>query len=92
MAIYAVMVAIISGLEVVLFRHAHRGGLLREAMPEDIYRWGVVQSISPVDLLPRLGAGGVREHHRRGRLWLRGSLWLVANGWKPADADRFHQH
>src|SRR5919108_220549 len=43
--VYAVTVAIVSGLEVVLFRHAHRARLLTEAMPEDVYRWGVLQSL-----------------------------------------------
>jgi uncharacterized membrane protein len=47
-AVYAVNVAAISGLEVVLFRHAHRRGLMREQLPEDVYRWGVLQSVSPV--------------------------------------------
>jgi uncharacterized membrane protein len=47
-AIYAVNVAIVSGLEVVLFRHAHRRGMFQELMPEEIYRWGVIQSASPV--------------------------------------------
>jgi uncharacterized membrane protein len=47
-AIYAVNVAIVSGLEVVLFRQAHRRGMFQERMPEEIYRWGVIQSASPV--------------------------------------------
>jgi uncharacterized membrane protein len=47
-AIYATNVAVISGLEVVLFRHAHRNELLRERWPEEVYRWGVLQSLSPV--------------------------------------------
>jgi uncharacterized membrane protein len=47
-AIYAVNVAIVSGLEVVLFRHAYRHGLLSERLPEEVYRWGAIQSASPV--------------------------------------------
>ncbi len=46
--IYAVNVALVSGLEVVQFRHAYRRDLLERPMPEDVYRWGVVQSLSPV--------------------------------------------
>jgi uncharacterized membrane protein len=46
--IYAIAVAIVSGLEVVLFRTAQRHDLLRERLPEDIYRWGVFQSLLPV--------------------------------------------
>lgn len=47
-AIYAVNVAAVSGMEVVLFRHARRGGLLERELPEDVYRWGIVLSTSPV--------------------------------------------
>jgi hypothetical protein len=52
---YAVMVAVISGLEVVLFRHAHRHGTT-------------------------LAVG----------IWFLGiPFGILANRWKPADADRF---
>ena len=47
-AVYAVAVAIVSGLEVVMFRHAHRHDLMRETVPTDVYRWGVLLSLSPV--------------------------------------------
>jgi uncharacterized membrane protein len=47
-AVYATNVAIISGMEVVLLRKAYRAGLLAHPMPEDVYRWGVVGSSSPV--------------------------------------------
>jgi uncharacterized membrane protein len=50
-ATYAVTVAIISGLEVILFRRAHDAGLLRQRMPEDVYRWGVAASTLPVAFL-----------------------------------------
>src|SRR5687767_2481562 len=47
-ALYALTVAVVSGLEVVLFAHAHRAGLLLRAIPRDVYRWGVWVSFSPV--------------------------------------------
>jgi uncharacterized membrane protein len=47
-ATYALAVAIVSGLEVVLFRHAYRAGLLVRKMPEPVYRWGVRSSTLPV--------------------------------------------
>jgi uncharacterized membrane protein len=47
-ATYALAVAIVSGLEVVLFRHAYRSGLLLREMPEPVYRWGVRSSTLPV--------------------------------------------
>jgi uncharacterized membrane protein len=46
--VYATNVAIISGMEVVLFRKAYRADLLAHPMPEDVYRWGVIGSSSPV--------------------------------------------
>ncbi len=47
-ATYAVIVAIISGLEVVLFRRAHDDGLLAGEMPAEVYRWGITASTLPV--------------------------------------------
>jgi len=46
--IYAISVAVVSGMEVVLFRHAHRAGLLLRELPQDVYRFGVFASLSPV--------------------------------------------
>jgi uncharacterized membrane protein len=46
--VYAAAVATVSGLEVVLFRHARRHGLLAREMPDDVYRWGMTLSLSPV--------------------------------------------
>jgi uncharacterized membrane protein len=47
-AIYAVNVGIVSGLEVVLFRHAYRHKLLREQPTPEVYRFGVAASLTPV--------------------------------------------
>jgi uncharacterized membrane protein len=47
-AVYAVAVAAVSGMEVVLFRHAHRAKLLERDMPEDVYRYGARASTLPV--------------------------------------------
>jgi uncharacterized membrane protein len=49
-SVYAAAVAIVSGLEVLLIRHARNAGLLRMEMPEDVYRWGVRMSTVPVIL------------------------------------------
>jgi TMEM175 potassium channel family protein len=46
--IYAVMVAVVSGLEVVQFRHAYRNHLLRRQPTPEVYRWGILTSLSPV--------------------------------------------
>ena len=47
-ATYAVAVAVVSGMEVVLFRHAHRKGLMSKRMPDDVYRFGAAASLAPV--------------------------------------------
>jgi uncharacterized membrane protein len=47
-AVYAVAVAIVSAMEVVMFSYAQRNGLLNASMPADIYRWGTILSLSPV--------------------------------------------
>jgi uncharacterized membrane protein len=46
--IYAVSVGIVSGMEVVLFRHAYRRNLMRKKPTPEVYRFGVIASLSPV--------------------------------------------
>jgi uncharacterized membrane protein len=46
--IYAVNVGIVSAMEVVLFSHAYRAKLLRRQPTQEVYRFGVVASLSPV--------------------------------------------
>lgn len=46
--VYALTVAAISGMEVMLLRHAHRYRLLARPMPDEIYRWGTLLSTTPV--------------------------------------------
>jgi uncharacterized membrane protein len=89
-SLYAVMVAIVSGLEVVLFRHAHRRGLLSEEMPADVYRWGVIGSLSPVAFfLASVPVAFVSTTLAVGVWFLGIPFGILANRWKPADADRF---
>jgi uncharacterized membrane protein len=47
-AIYAVNVAIVSGMEVVLFAWAQNHDLLRRKLPSDVYRYGTAMSLAPV--------------------------------------------
>jgi len=47
-ALYALAVAIVSGLEVVLFRYACRHGLLLRELPDPVYRWVLLASSAPV--------------------------------------------
>ena len=46
--IYAISVGLVSGMEVVLFRHAYRGQLLRRQPTPYVYRYGVIASLSPL--------------------------------------------
>jgi uncharacterized membrane protein len=48
--LFALTLAAISGMESVLFRHAHREQLLRHPMSERTYRYGMIQSTTPVVL------------------------------------------
>jgi uncharacterized membrane protein len=47
-AIYAVTVGVVSSLEVVLLRHAYRGGLFARQLTPEVYRFGVIASLTPV--------------------------------------------
>jgi uncharacterized membrane protein len=46
--IYATNVAIVSGMEVVLFSYAQNHDLLERKLPRDVYRWGAAMSLAPV--------------------------------------------
>jgi uncharacterized membrane protein len=72
-SLYAVSVAVISGMEEVLLRHAHRGGLLTKAMPENVYRWGRNGSLTPVAIfLASVPVAFVSSE-------LAVAVWLLAN-------------
>jgi uncharacterized membrane protein len=47
-AIYAINVAIVSGMEVVLFSWAQNHDLFDRKLPQDVYRFGVAMSLAPV--------------------------------------------
>lgn len=46
--LYAINVGLVSGMEVVLFRSAYRNDLLQRQPTPEVYRFGVVASLSPV--------------------------------------------
>lgn len=87
--VYAVNVALISGWEVVLFRHAHRAGLFSRKLPEDVYRWGAVSALSPLLWF----ALSIPVAFLAGSSWAV-LIWFlavpyqrVAERWKPKNAD-----
>jgi len=88
--IYATNVAVVSGMEVVLFRRAQRHGLLRETMPEDVYRFGVTGSLSPVVFFVLSVPVAFASTTLAVILWF-GAIPFnaVLARWKPDQADRF---
>ena len=92
-AFYAVMVAIVSGLEVVQFRLAHGRGLMRREIPADVYRWGVVQSLSPVAFFLLSVPVAFVSTTLAVAIWFGGiPFQIVTNRWKPPEADRYLSH
>jgi uncharacterized membrane protein len=89
LTIYAVTVAAVSCKEVVLFRHAHRHGLLQEHMPEDVYRWGLTQSLSPVVFFLLSIPVAFISTALAVVLWFGIPFGMIANRWKPRGADEY---
>ena len=90
-SIYAVTIAIISGLEVVMLRHAHVAGLMHRRMPDPVYRWAVIQSTAPVGFflisVPVAFAVGTPLAVA---LWFAGIPFAIATrGRKPAGFDKY---
>ena len=48
--LFAITLGVISAMEAVTFRHAHRAGLLQRPISETTYRYGMIQSLTPVAL------------------------------------------
>jgi uncharacterized membrane protein len=88
--IYAVAVAAVSGMEVVLFRHAQRNDLLRRHLPDDVYRWGMTLSLSPVAFfLLSVPVAFLSTSLAVGVWFLAIPFQVIASRWKPARADEY---
>ena len=88
--LYAVTVSIVSGMEVVEFRHAYRKGLLERQPPEDVYRWGVLVSLSPLAFfILSLPVAFVSTGLAAGCWFLAVPWQAVTNRWKPENADQY---
>jgi uncharacterized membrane protein len=87
-AIYAVAVALVSGMEVVLYRRAQLHDLLEHHLPDDVYRWGAMVSLSPVVFfLASIPVAFLNTGVAVG-VWLLGiPFQLIADRWKPEGAD-----
>ena len=91
LGIYAVTVALVSGLEVLSFQVAYRGGLLAREMPPEVHRWGTVMALSPVAFfLASVPVAFLAGSEIAVIVWfLVIPFQIVANRQKPASADEF---
>ena len=89
-AIYALNVAAISFLEVVMFVVAHRGGMVEKPLPQDAYRYAVMESMVPVVIFLVSIPVAFVHHYAAYAVW---ALLLVieplAARRRPADADAY---
>lgn len=89
-AFYAAAVGAVSGLEVVMFRHARIGGLLRKPMPLPIYRWGVVASVLPVVFFLLSAPVAFLSTQLAVAMWaLAIPAELITSRFKPEGADNY---
>ena len=87
---YALAVAAVSGMEVVLFRHAQRRRLFARQPPEDVYRWGVRLSLSPVlTFLISIPLAFVNTSVAVASWFLAVPYQALANRKKPENADDY---
>jgi uncharacterized membrane protein len=88
--IYAVSVAIVSGLEAVGFRRAHRKGLMMRRIPEDVYRWGMMLSLSPVVYFLASIPVAFVDSTLAVLIWFAGiPIQLVARRFQPEGTDEY---
>jgi uncharacterized membrane protein len=87
---FAVNMGVVSGMEAALLRHAWRRRLLREQLPEDIYRWALKVSLAPVLLfVASMPVAFVLS-------WLAVAVWFLAlplqtfwNRHRPVGTERY---
>ena len=86
--IYAVNVAIVSGMEVVLFAWAHDHDLLERKLPRDVYRYGAAMSLAPVLFFVLSIPVAFISTTLAVCCWFLGiPLAAIAQRWKPEGAD-----
>jgi TMEM175 potassium channel family protein len=87
-AIYAVNVAAVSGLEVVLFSWAQNHGLRQKELPRDVYRYGALMSLAPVVFFLASIPIAFLSTTVAVCVWFLGiPLAAFADRWKPEGAD-----
>jgi uncharacterized membrane protein len=86
--IYAVNVAIVSGMEVVLFSWAQNHDLLAKKLPSDVYRFGAAMSLAPVLFFMLSIPVAFISTTLAVCCWFLGiPLAAIADRWKPEGAD-----
>jgi uncharacterized membrane protein len=86
--IYAVNVAAVSGMEVVLFIRAQNHGLLDRKLPSDVYRFGAAMSLAPVVFFMLSIPIAFVSTTLAVCFWFLGiPFGMVAERWKPEGAD-----
>jgi uncharacterized membrane protein len=86
--IYAVNVAAVSGMEVVLFARAQNHDLLERKLPRDVYRFGAAMSLAPVVFfLLSIPIAFVSSTLAVCTWFLGIPLAAIARRWKPEGAD-----
>src|SRR5436305_2732436 len=89
-AIYALNVAAISFLEVVMFAVAHRGGNFEKPLPQDVYRYAAMESSVPVVVFMVSIPLAFVSHYAAYACWA--SLLVlepIVARRRPADADAY---
>jgi uncharacterized membrane protein len=87
-AIYAVNVAIVSGMEVVLFSWAQNHDLLEKKLPRNVYRFGTAMSLAPVLFFMLSIPVAFLSTTLAVCFWFLGiPLAAIAERWKPEGAD-----
>lgn len=88
--VYAASVGAVSGMEVVLFRHAYRNGLLSREMPEEIFRWGAAMSLLPVALFAlSIPLAFLSTTVAVASWFLFIPLFAVVDRWKPEGTEEY---
>ena len=86
--IYAVNLAIVSGMEVVLFSYAQNHDLLERKLPSDVYRFGAAMSLAPVVFFVLSIPVAFLSSGVAACMWfLSIPFTAVAQRWKPKGAD-----
>jgi uncharacterized membrane protein len=87
---FALNMGAVSSMEAVLFRHARRRRLFRQEWPEDVFRWELLASLSPVLMFAlSLPVAFVSPRLAILMWFLAIPLGMLLSRRRPADASRY---